>query len=90
MTRSRRFVVTDEPTRLDHMPGFGRGARSVIFFNAGQCVVGIGGADVTTENCFRGLAPKATISMDLASGEPVFGIVAPGFVGEVDVFGTAR
>lgn len=59
---------------------------TVLLFNAGAGTVGIGGSDVSSSNMFRALVAGATLVLDLAEGEALYGFVPTGSAaGAVDV-----
>jgi hypothetical protein len=59
---------------------------TVMLYNSGAVNVGLGGPGVTSANMFRALVVGATLVIDLAVGEQIWGLVPSGSTaGSVDV-----
>lgn len=89
MTINGRIIIEGERVRVDTLPGITRRGRdrSVILFNAGNCVIGLGGPNVTMNNCYRGFVPGAQARADLMASEGLWAVVEEGYVGEIDLLG---
>lgn len=65
----------------DRLPG-----NTLVLFNTGTVTVGLGGSDVSSTNMWRALVAGAYLSIDLAEGELLYGLVpSGGTAGAVDV-----
>lgn len=81
-------VIPGDPVRLDVAvgpPSHGRN-KTVSLYNSGTAVVGLGGRDITLEQCYRGFTPGTTVIVELGGGEGIYAVVGEGCFGEVDVF----
>ena len=76
--KSQSVSVATTATKLN-LPDDPNLGLSVALYNAGAATVFVGGSGVTTSNGFP-LAAAGTLSIDLAAGEEIYGIVATGTV----------
>jgi hypothetical protein len=72
--KTQVVTVTTSATKLN-LPDDTNMGLSVALYNSGAATVYVGGSAVTTANGFP-LAAAGTLSIDLAAGEELYGIVA--------------
>lgn len=72
--KTQSVTVTTSATKLN-LPDDTNLGMSVALYNAGAATVYVGGSAVTTSIGFP-LAAGGTLSLDLAAGEELYGIVA--------------
>lgn len=88
MTDSAQIAVPAGTTPVALIPAGtdSTAGNTIALFNPGTVTVGLGGAGVTAASMFRALAPGATLVIDLASADVLFGLVPTGTTaGAVDV-----
>lgn len=69
--------VTTTATRLDTSTAAGMGRSSLMVRNMGTVTIDLGGSTITAGTGFQ-LRAGESLSIDIASSDPIFGIVASG------------